>query len=102
MDAEVITASTGFIGSVVALLGALGGGIAFFIRRADKKREEGESSMLTHYREQLAKTERKIAWLEMALAIKTEDGTAWREQLIENEIKPNPSKWSAIPPMEDS
>jgi NAD dependent epimerase/dehydratase family enzyme len=101
VDAGVITATTGFIGAVVALLGALGGGMAFLIRRADKKRETGEAMMVDHFKEQLRKAEQKNRWLNLALEIKTADGNAWREQLLRHDIEPEPDKWTAIPKLED-
>jgi hypothetical protein len=97
VDSELITASTAFIGAVVALLTAVGGGIAFFINRADKKRETGETMMLAHLKEQLRKSELKNRWLEHALQIRIADGTAWREQLIHAHIEPLPAEWTELP-----
>lgn len=94
MDAGVITATTGFVGAIVALLGALGGGLAFLIRRADKKRETGEALMLEHLKAELRKAHR-------ALAIRTRDGNAWRDQLLRNDIEPEPAEWSPLPDERD-
>lgn len=97
MDAEAITASTGLIGAVVTLLGAIGGGIAFLISRADKKREAGESRMIEHFKEQLRKSEAKNRWLERALTFRWNDGNAWREQLLRHDIEPEPKEWTPLP-----
>lgn len=94
MDAGVITATTGFIGAVVALLTAAGGALAFFIRRADKKRESGEALMLEHLKGELRKAHR-------ALAIRTRDGNAWRDQLLRNDLEPEPAEWSPLPDERD-
>lgn len=100
MDSELITASTGFIGAVVALLGALGGGIAFLIRRADKKRETGETLMVEHFKEQLKKAEAEIRHLKRVAHARLVNGTAWREQLLRNDIDPEPKEWTEVPEVE--
>lgn len=103
MDSQLITATTGFIGAVVALLTAIGGGIGVLIRRADKKREAGEERMLAYLKEQLRKSERKNRWLERALQIRTDDCNSFRDQLLRHDIEPEPSKLTPLPeqPEED-
>lgn len=97
MDSQLITASTGFIGAIVALLGALGGGIAFLIRRADKKRETGETLMVEHFKEQLRKAEAEIRWLKRLAHARLLNGTAWREQLLRHDLDPEPAEWTDVP-----
>lgn len=89
MDSTLITAYAGLIGAVVALLGVIGGGISFVIRRADRRREAGETGLVEHLRKQIRNLKRKLDAREA-------DGTMWKEQLIENDIRPNPSHWTPI------
>lgn len=89
MDSSLITAYTGLIGAVVALIGLIGGGIGFVIRRADRRREVGETGLVDHLRKQLRYLTRKLEAREA-------DATSWKEQLIENDIKPNPTHWTPI------
>lgn len=97
MDAGVITASAGLIGAAVTLLGSIGAGLAFLIRRADKKREAGEALMLEHLKEQLRKAEKKNLWMQSALDTRWKDGNAWREQLLRHDIEPEPREWTPLP-----
>lgn len=97
MDSQLITASTGLIGAVVALLGALGGGIAFLIRRADKKRETGEMLMLNNLKHQLREAKAQIRWKDQIIHLQQKDGTAWREQLLRHDIDPEPAEWTEWP-----
>jgi hypothetical protein len=97
VDPQLITASTGFIGAVVALLGALGGGIAFLIRRADKKRETGETLMIEHIKTQLRNALRENRWLQEVADLRFKDGNDWREQLLRADLDPKPGNWTALP-----
>ncbi len=97
MDSQLITASTGFIGAIVALLGALGGGLAFLIRRADKKRETGETLMLNNLKAQIRDAKARIRWQDQVIQIQRKDGTAWREQLLRHDIDPEPAEWTEWP-----
>ncbi|AYN59015.1 hypothetical protein PBI_RYAN_23 [Arthrobacter phage Ryan] len=97
MDAGVITATTGFLGAVVALLGALGGGIAFLIRRADKKRETGEALMLNNLKGQIRDLKALVRWKDQIIQFQQKDGTAWREQLLRHDIEPEPAEWTEWP-----
>lgn len=98
MDAGVITASAGLIGSVVTLLACLGGGIAFLIRRADKKREAGEERMINHIKTQLRNALAEIGWLREVGDLRYADGNRWREQLLRADIDPKPEDWTPLPP----
>jgi hypothetical protein len=97
VDSQLITASTGFIGAVVALLGALGGGIAFLIRRADKKRETGETRMIEHIKVQLRNALKENRWLQDVADLRFTDGNRWREQLLRADIDPKPGDWTPLP-----
>ena len=89
VDSNTITAYTGFIGAIVAFLGLIGGGISYVIRRADRSRETGEAGLVEHLRKQLRYLTRKLEAREA-------DATSWKEQLIESDIKPNPTHWTPI------
>jgi hypothetical protein len=81
----------------VALLGALGGGIAFLIRRADKKRETGEALMLNNLKGQIRDLKALNRWKDEIIHLQQRDGTAWREQLLRNDIDPAPAEWTQWP-----
>jgi hypothetical protein len=98
VDAGVITASTGLIGSIVTLLACMGGGIAFLIRRADKKRELGEGLLLEHLKTQLANALAENRWLQAVADLRYIDGNRWREQLLRSDQDPNPEDWTPLPP----
>lgn len=97
MDPQLITASTGFIGAIGALLGALGGGLAFLIRRADKKRETGETFMIEHIKIQLRNALKENRWLQDVADLRFTDGNRWREQLLRADLDPEPADWTALP-----
>lgn len=97
MDSQLITATTGFIGAVVALLGALGGGIAFLIRRADKKRETGEERMIELIKIQLRNALKENRWLQEVADLRYTDGNRWREQLLRSDLDPKPADWTPLP-----
>jgi hypothetical protein len=98
VDPATITASTALIGAVVALLTAVGGGLAFLIRRADKKREVGETRMITHIKTQLRNALAEIRWLQEVGDLRYKDGNKWREQLLRSHLDPKPEDWTALPP----
>jgi hypothetical protein len=87
VDSQIITAYAGLIGAVVALLGLIGGGISFVIRRADRRRETGETELVAHLRKQIRNLKRKLTAREA-------DGSAWKDQLLKNDIEPTPSHWT--------
>lgn len=96
-EADVLTATATLVGSVVGLLTAVGAGLGFLIRQADKKRELGEARMVEHYKEQLRKAEAEIRWLKKLAHARLLNGAAWREQLIRNDIEPQPKDWTEVP-----
>lgn len=98
MDAGVITATAALVGAVVTLLGALGGGIAYLVNRADKKRETGEERMLNNLKHQISELKAKSRWQDEVIQLQQRDGTAWREQLLRHDIEPEPAEWTQWPP----
>lgn len=85
------------ITAVVPLLAAIGGGMAFLINRADKRRESNEALLIAHLNQQLAKKDKEIRQLRRENRVLRADGTSWREQLIANDISPRPEHWTEIP-----
>jgi hypothetical protein len=98
VDEGIITASTGLIGAVVTLLTAIGGALAFFIRRADKKREQGEAILLEHIKTQLSNALAELRWLQDVVDLRYIDGNRWREQLLRSDLDPKPADWTPLPP----
>lgn len=98
MDEGIITASTGLIGALVTLLTAIGGALAFFIRRADKKRELGEATLLEHIKTQLVNALAELRWTRDVADLRYADGNRWREQLLRADLDPKPEDWTPLPP----
>lgn len=90
MDPALLTA-------LVPLLAAIGGGLAFLINRADKRRIRNEDLLIAHLERQVLEKDRQIAQLRRELRTVKADATSWREQLIEHDIQPDPEKWSETP-----
>lgn len=100
MDANSIAALTG-------LLVAIGGGVGFLIKRADTRRQANEALVIAHLTKELAKKEAELIQKELTIRylrriydICHQDATAWREQLIANDINPEPAQWSPLPQQE--
>ena len=74
-------------------LGILGGGVAWLINRADKKREKREADVIQTLKDRIEEMKATIARLTRRLNQRTRAGDRWREQLVENHIKPDPSEW---------
>lgn len=87
----------GIITASVSILTALGGGIAFLINRADKRRDRNEALLIEHLRDRVRQLEAQLAREQRIRHIVAADGRHWREQLIENDIKPEPADWTDIP-----
>lgn len=90
MDPTFLTALTG-------LFVASGGGIGFFIKRADARRQANEDALIAHLKGELERERAKNILLTESLAIRTADGECWRDQLLENDIKPKPERWTPLP-----
>ncbi|GAA1337096.1 hypothetical protein [Arthrobacter roseus] len=78
--AAIITA----IGGALTVVGA---GLGFLIKRADTKRKDRETALLEHMKARIAALEAETRRLRA-------DATAWREQLIANDINPVPTHWT--------
>ena len=74
-------------------LGVIGGGVAWLINRADKKREKREADVIQTLKDRIEEMKATIARLTRRLNQRTRAGDRWREQLVENHIKPDPSEW---------
>lgn len=74
-------------------LGVLGGGIGWWINRLDKKREAREAQVIQTLKDRIEEMKLTIARLTRKLAQRTRAGDRWREQLVENHIKPDPVEW---------
>lgn len=83
MDAAQITATVG-------ALAVLGAGAKYLIDRMDRKREKRETAVEELLKAQAAKAERRYARLHAT-------ATKWREQLIANDISPQPADWPEDP-----
>lgn len=79
MDAALITA-------IVGALAVLGTGAKYLIDRLDRQREKRETAVEELLKAQAAKAERRYARLHAT-------ATKWREQLIANDINPQPAEW---------
>lgn len=90
MDPTFITALTG-------LFVASGGGIGFFIKRADTRRKANEDALIAHLKAELERERDRNALLSESLDIRTQDGISWQAQLIANGITPKPEHWTPLP-----
>lgn len=79
----------------------LGSGIAFLINRADKRREKNEALLIEHLRERVKELEKQLRREQRIRRIITADGRHWRDQLLVNDIQPEPTDWTEIPDEED-
>jgi hypothetical protein len=86
---------------ITAIIGLIGTGLGFLIRRADRRREMRETMLIKHLEEQLVDERRENRRLRLINRILQADGTAWREQLIRNDIEPEPATWTK-PPEEEA
>lgn len=97
MDSETITSTATLIGAVGTFLALIGTGIWKLIARADRKREHRETQLINTLKAQLAAKNKEIIRLHKIIDIIRHDATCWREQLIRNDIEPEPTHWSDHP-----
>lgn len=101
-----------FLTALVPFLACIGGGLAFLINRTDKRRERNEALLIEHLKSQIQSLEREketlratkdkeIRKLRREVKRVRADGTSWREQLIVNDIQPNPEHWTEPPEDDD-
>ena len=74
-------------------LGVVGGGIAWLVNRADRKRDAREAAVIQTLKDRIEELKKTIAALRRKLEKRTRAGDRWREQLVENHIKPDPAEW---------
>lgn len=91
----------GIITAAVSFLTAAGGGIAFLINRADKRRERNEALLITHLQAQVRQLQKQVKREQRIRRVKEQDGRKWRDQLLKNDIEPSPPDWTDIPEEED-
>lgn len=78
---------------VTAALTAIGGAVAWWINRSDKRREKREADVIQTLKDRIEELKKTIAALRRKLSQRTRAGDKWREQLIEHQIKPDPEEW---------
>ena len=86
-----------FLAAVGTFLGVLGGGVAWWFNRIDKQRESREAQVIQTLKDRIVELTKKLQWWEKRDNRRTRTGDKWREQLIENHIKPDPSEWPEDP-----
>ena len=74
-------------------LGVLGGGIAWMVNRADKRRDSSEAQVIQTLKDRIEELKATIARLTRRLNQRTRAGDRWREQLVSHDIKPDPAEW---------
>ena len=74
-------------------LGVIGGGIAWWFNRIDKKTEAREAAVIQTLKDRIEELKAQISKLTRRLNQRTRAGDRWREQLVENHIKPVPEAW---------
>ena len=74
-------------------LGIMGGGVAWLINRADKKRESREADVIQTLKDRIEELKSQLARLTRRLNHRTRAGDRWREQLVAHDIKPDPDAW---------
>jgi hypothetical protein len=82
-----------WLAPVGGFLTVVGGGIAYLINRADKRRDSREAQVIQTLKDRVEELKKSVAALTRKLSKRTRTGDRWREQLIENHIKPEPSEW---------
>ena len=82
-------------------LTVVGGGIAWLINRADKKRDSREAAVIQTLKDMVAELKKKLRWWERRDARRTRAGDNWRGQLLANQIKPEPADWPEDPEEKD-
>lgn len=74
-------------------LGVVGGGVGWWFNRIDKKREAREAALIQTLKDRVEELKLAVARLTRKLNQRTRAGDRWREQLVENHIKPEPAEW---------
>jgi hypothetical protein len=74
-------------------LGIVGGGVGWLISRADKRRENREAMVIATLKERIDELKVLVRRLERKVSALRATAGKWREQLIANDIKPDPPEW---------
>ena len=82
-----------WLGALGTFLGVLGGGIAWLVNRADKRRDSREAEVIQTLKDRVKELQEQIAKLTRRLNRRTRAGDRWREQLVAHDIKPDPAEW---------
>ena len=82
-----------WLAPVGTFLGILGGGFAWVVNRADKKRDSREAAVIQTLKDRIEEMKKTIAALRRKIAHRTRAGDRWREQLVAHDIKPDPAEW---------
>ncbi|QYC54940.1 membrane protein [Arthrobacter phage Popper] len=86
-----------WLGALGTFLGVLGGGYAWLVNRADKRRDSREAQVIQTLKDRIEELKKTIAALRRKLAARTRAGDRWREQLVAHDIKPDPAEWPEDP-----
>jgi hypothetical protein len=76
-----------------SFLGVLGGGVVWWVNRADKRRDSREAEVIQTLKDRIEELKKTIAALRRKLNGRTRAGDRWREQLVAHDIKPDPAEW---------
>ena len=82
-----------WLGPLGGFLGVLGGGIVWLVNRADKRRDSREAEVIQTLKARVQELQEQLAKVTRRLNRRTRAGDRWREQLVENHIKPDPAEW---------
>lgn len=86
-----------WLGPLGAFLGVIGGGIAWLVNRADKKRDQREAQVIQTLKDRIEELMKKVRWWERRDDRRTRAGDKWKGQLLASGIKPDPAEWPEDP-----
>lgn len=74
-------------------LGIIGGGVGWLINRADKKRDAREAAVIETLKNRIEELKAHVKRLERKVSRLRHTAGKWRDQLIANDITPDPAEW---------
>lgn len=74
-------------------LGVIGGGVAWWFNRSDKRRDIREAAVIQTLKDRIEELKAQLARVTRRLNQRTRAGDRWREQLVAHDIKPDPDAW---------
>jgi uncharacterized coiled-coil protein SlyX len=92
-----LQAAGGLLTAIGGFLGIVGGGVAWLVNRADKRREQNEANVIATLKETIAELKATIAALRRKIHLLRRTAGKWREQLIAHDIDPDPVDWPEDP-----